>query len=174
MGVAPLKPGQTSATASARSARLHARMGVAPLKRYRSCRGAHTRGGLHARMGVAPLKHDRKGQPDIDALKSPRPNGRGPIEASSLAGRSRRHRRLHARMGVAPLKQARGSRDCRDGARLHARMGVAPLKLGRVRHLHLKLHGLHARMGVAPLKQGLHPPQRQACRVSTPEWAWPH
>src|SRR5437867_2303259 len=84
---------------------------------------------LRARAGAAPLKLEI----DLDCcgsdLYSPRPRGRGPVEA-----RHRGHaqpagaRALRARAGAAPLKPFTVKEETERMSSLRARAGAAPLK----------------------------------------------
>ncbi len=109
---------------------LHARLGVAPLKPVRFEGLSADEVCLHARLGVAPLKHTTVVSGSWYLHESPRPFGRGPIEATLCLLRTCCLAAcLHARLGVAPLKPA-NIMGVADGlGRLHARLGVDPFDI---------------------------------------------
>src|ERR1700739_4937931 len=151
-------------------------MAVAALKHFSLKAANRSRNVLYGLMAVAALKR-RGGIPGVTVgFGSPRPHGRGRIEARPSTSNSNGSRMvLHGLMAVAALKPCHKSQGSEWPVVLHGLMAVAALKriqrvlLQREQSCSPRPHG----RGRIEASEGRRA-SRCRCPFSTASWPWPH
>src|SRR5438874_1219095 len=106
---------------------LHGLTAVAPLKPSQDKIHCDRDDSLHGLTAVAPLKPVVASVSVPVRTLSPRPHGRGSIEATKVKAFSPHLRSLHGLTAVAPLKRFQHCLSVKQDRRLHGLTAVAPL-----------------------------------------------
>ena len=135
-----------------RPAAFHGRKVVAPLDHVRHGVLGTCGQAFHGRKVAAPLKREYRLVNLGTPLGLPRPQGRGPIEASAFSGCFSASSPFHGRKAVAPLKPAAVPHNHRGRLGLPRPQGRGPIEASQRVHGRRQAQAFHGRKAVAPLK----------------------